>query len=165
MRKIVGSALAALVTMTVVAACRSPATPAPAGSPGAVAGTASGASTATMAVEGFLQAARTTDVRGMAQLFGTAEGSIAGRQPDADVEKRMRALACYLTHDGARLIDDVPGVGRGRLVTMELRQRELSARPRFTVVSAGNGRWFVESFDINALSDFCRPSDGTRPPG
>jgi hypothetical protein len=61
------------------------------------------------------------------------------RRPD--VEKRMRALACYLAHDQARVIDDLPAVGAGarRLVNVALRQRELARDVRFTVVPTAGG--------------------------
>lgn len=119
-----------------------------------------GATSAAAAVEGFLAAARVGDPRTMGFLFGTPAGPIAGRDAPADVEKRMRALACYLTHDSARIVDDLPAVAAGnrRLLTVALRQRELARETRFTVAPTGRGRWLVESFDIERLSDFCRPS-------
>ncbi len=134
--------------------------PARAGGGGAVVAPSGdvGALSAPQAVERFVQAARATDVRAMGALFGTSAGPVAARDPATDVEKRMRALACYLRHDAARLVEDMPAVtGAGRSVTMELRQRELVRRPRFAAVPGPRGRWFVESFDINAVSDFCRP--------
>jgi hypothetical protein len=119
-----------------------------------------GAASAAAAVEGFLAAARVSDPRTMGLLFGTPAGPIVGRDAPADVEKRMRALACYLTHDSARIIDDLPAVAAGnrRLLTVALRQRELARETRFTVVPTPRGRWLVESFDIERVSDFCRPS-------
>lgn len=110
-------------------------------------------------MEQFLSAARGTDVRAMGLLFGTAAGPIAGRDPADEVEKRMRALACYLAHDQARIVDDLPAVGAGprRVVAVALRQGELARETRFTAVPGPNARWFVESFDVERLSDFCRP--------
>lgn len=107
----------------------------------------------------FLQAAQTTDARTMSRYFGTRAGPTTVRDPATDVEKRMIALACYLQHDGARVLGDVPGVGTtgDRTVTVELRQRELVRQTRFTVVPGPNARWFVQAFDIDAVSDLCRP--------
>jgi hypothetical protein len=116
-----------------------------------------GAADAPAAVERFLGAARASDVHAMAAVFGTGEGSIASRDPAADVEKRMRALQCYLTHDASRLMGATPGPSQKQVVLVELRQRELTRQTRFTVVPGPQRRWFVESFDINAVSDFCRP--------
>ena len=95
----------------------------------------------------------------MSGYFGTRAGPTTTRDPAADVEKRMIALACYLQHDAARVLGDVPGVATAgdRTVTVELRQRELVRQTRFTVVPGPGGRWFVEAFDIDAVSDLCRP--------
>lgn len=95
----------------------------------------------------------------MGLLFGTAAGPVAARDGATEVEKRMRALACYLNHDASRVVDDLPAVGGGarRVLTVALRQRELARETRFTVVPGPRGRWYVEAFDIDRLSDFCRP--------
>lgn len=153
-RKIVGSVLVVVATLG-LPACRS-AAPAPSSAPVAQAGP--GAGTPSGAVEGFLEAARATDVPTMTRLFGTSGGPITEREGAEAVEKRMRALACYLTHDTARILENVPGVGQGRAIAVELKQRELTRRTRFSVVPGPGGRWFVEQFDINTLSDFCRPN-------
>ena len=118
-----------------------------------------GAVSASAAVTQFLSAARSADVRAMGLLFGTAAGPVAARDGSTDVEKRMRALACYLAHDQARVVDDLPAVGGGarRVLTVALRQRELARETRFTAVPGGAGRWYVEAFDVERLSDFCRP--------
>ena len=151
MRKI----LAALL-LVASAACR---TAAPGGGTagGPTAPGAPGAVDAAAAVDGFLGAARTGDTRAMARLFGTAAGPLSARQAPDDVEKRMRALQCYLTHDRMRVLGSAGATGTGQVLLVELRQRELVRQTRFTVVPGPERRWFVESFEINTLSDFCRP--------
>jgi hypothetical protein len=156
-RKIVGSVLV-VVAAVGLPGCRSAAPAVVRSSATGAVVTADGATNAAGAITAFLEAARVPEVGTMARLFGTANGPITEREGSAEVEKRMRALACYLTHDSARLVEDLPGVGSGRAVTVELRQRELTRRARFTTVPGPRGRWFVESFDINALADFCRPT-------
>jgi len=101
----------------------------------------------------------------MSGYFGTRAGPTTTRDPGPDVEKRMIALACYLQHDAARVLGDVPGVADAgdRTVTVELRQRELVRQTRFTVVPGPGSRWFVQAFDIDAVSDLCRP--GASRPG
>lgn len=118
-----------------------------------------GAAGPAAAVTEFLAASRLTDVRAMGLLFGTAAGPVAARDGATDVEKRMRALACYLAHDTARVVDDLPATGGGgrRALTVALRQRELARETRFTAVPGPAGRWYVEAFDVERLSDFCRP--------
>ncbi len=157
MRKIVGSALVVVATLA-LPACRAAAPVAGGSGSAPVAQAGPGAGTPSGAVEGFLQAASANDPSAMARLFGTAGGPITEREGAEAVEKRMRALACYLTHDGSRILDNLPGVGAGRAITVEIKQRELTRRTRFSVVPGPGGRWFVEQFDINSLSDFCRPA-------
>lgn len=152
---------ALLGVLSAVAGCGGSASARGATRPGAtgVAPSDAGAASAGGAVEQFLSAARVGDVRAMGLLFGTAAGPVAARDAAPDVEKRMRALACYLGHDSARILDDLPAVGGGarRVLTVALRQRELARETRFTVVPGPRGRWYVEAFDIDRLSDFCRP--------
>jgi hypothetical protein len=156
-RKIVGSVLVVVATVA-RPACRSAATPSVSTGTVVAAGPSADATSATGAITAFLTAARVTEVSAMAGLFGNANGPITEREGSSTVEKRMRALACYLGHDSARIVEELPGVGSSRAVTVELRQRELTRRARFTAVPGPRNRWFVESFDINALADFCRPT-------
>lgn len=118
-----------------------------------------GGTTSSAAVEAFLRAAQGPDANAMSGYFGTRAGPTTLRDPAADVEKRMIALACYLRADTYSVLSDVPGVtaGNDRTVTAELRQRDLVRRTRFTVVPGPGGRWFVNAFDIDAVSDLCRP--------
>jgi hypothetical protein len=157
-RKILGFAAVVALTAPGLAACRSGGAtsgagsgsvqPPPAGSAGAVSSQG--------AVERFLGAARASDHRTMGFVFGTAQGAIAARDGANDVEKRMRALGCYLMHDRAQVLEDVPGNGRERVVTVQLTQKELTKRTRFTTVPGPAGRWYVRAFDVDPLADFCR---------
>ena len=146
MRKIL-----AAMALVALAACR---TAAPAGG---AAGTDVGGADAAGAVERFLTAARSGDIPTMGRVFGTSGGAIAGRDPADAVEKRMRALQCYLTHDGSRVVGTQLGNGASQILTVELKQKELVRQTRFTAVPGPERRWYVESFDINSVSDFCRP--------
>jgi hypothetical protein len=158
-RTLVGRLALVSAAVIVAGACARGPAPATGARPSAAPADA-GAASATAAVTGFVAAARVNDVRTMGLLFGTAAGPVSARDAAGDVEKRMRALACYLAHDAARVTDDLPAVAAGerRLVTVAIRQRELARETRFTVVPNARGRWFVESFDVERLSDFCRPS-------
>ena len=143
MRKISLLALAALVAAT--PACRS----------AAVGGIAAGAPAPSDAVQRFVGAARAQDTRSMLALWGTSKGTVSDAN---DAEKRMIIFQCFLGHESARLVSDVPSMGAGRAVSMELRQGAITRQTKFTAVQGPGGRWFVESFDINALTDLCRPA-------
>jgi hypothetical protein len=125
-------------------------------------GPGTGAETGVAAVERFLGAAKARDTRGMSAVWGTAEGPMQGRVNDEETEKRMIVLQCFLTHDQARVTGELAAVGGGRQVTVELRQRELVRPTRFTAVSGPGARWYVESFDIEAVRDLCRPPERSR---
>lgn len=160
--------LAALLLVATVG-CRSAG--APSAGPAAASGTSAalppgapassstdvGATDGAGAVERFLGAAKAADAPGMARVFGTRAGPIASRESADAVEKRMRALQCYLAHDSARFVGASDGIGNTRVLVVELRQRELVRQTRFVAVPTSQRRWFVESFEINTLSDFCRP--------
>jgi hypothetical protein len=150
LRKIVAQAAAAVAVVLSLSACRS----APAGAFG---GGPAGALSANAAVQEFLAAAHEGRWQMMASLFGTSSGSITRRDEPNDVEKRMRTLQCYLTHDAARVVDDAPGQGAKRQLTVELRKQNLVRRTTFTAVPGSGDRWYVEAFDINAVADLCRP--------
>ena len=142
MRKISALALVALGALT--SGCR---TAAPGGLP-------AGAPAPSDAVQRFVGAARAQDTRSMLALWGTAKGSVGTGD---EAEKRMIIFQCFLGHDAARVLGDVPSLGAGRAVAVELRQGQLTRQTQFTAVQGPGGRWFVESFDINAVSDLCRP--------
>lgn len=145
MRKIVVSAAAAVAVLLGQTACRSM----PSGS------ASGGAPSAAGAVDGFLAAAHSGNMVAMASLFGTAKGSISERDRANDVEKRMRALQCYLTHDTARIVEDSPGLNNGRVLSVELKQRDRTRKTQFNAIEGPHQRWYVSSFDINAVADLC----------
>jgi len=137
-------ALVALVALA-PAACRTAA-------PG---GLAAGSPAPVDAVQRFVGAARAQDTRTMLTLWGTSKGIVDNSD---DAEKRMTIFQCFLGHEEARVVTDAPALGDSRAVTVELRQGALTRQTRFTTVQGPGARWFVESFDINALRDFCRPA-------
>ena len=149
MRKISVLALAALVALPSVA-CRT-------GAPG---GLAPGAPAPVDAVQRFVNAARTQDTGTMLALWGTSKGAVG---TGTDVEKRMIIFQCFLGHSAARVVTDAPNMGPGRAVTVELTQGEMVRQTKFSAIQGPGGRWFVESFDINAVTDFCRPAAKTNP--
>src|SRR5690625_2408806 len=51
-------------------------------------------------IEYFLTAARAGDLRGMAELFGTREGTVLARAPISEVEGGVHAVACLRRYEG-----------------------------------------------------------------
>jgi hypothetical protein len=135
-----------LVTLLLIGGCASGGG-APGGAPGAPAAPA--------AVERFLQLARDKDYSGMAWVFGNSEGAIVERDPVAEVEQRMYALANLLEHDSFTVGDPSPVPGRaGDAVRFDVAiRRGLQTRQvPFTVVLGPQNRWFVEQLGVEALT-------------
>jgi hypothetical protein len=146
------------IALVLVAACHGGAgnpSPAvrPAGAPFASA--AGGATSARAAVAGFLAAARNEDLQAMATVWGTAAGPARNTIPREELEKRELIMMCFLRHDRYQLVSDAESTGGQRRIEAELEQGMLIRRTAFFVVPAPDGRWYVQSFDLEAVRDFC----------
>ena len=146
------------LALVLVAACHSgAATPStsvrPAGAPfGSATG---GATSARAAVAGFLAAARNEDLQAMAIVWGTASGPARNTIPREELEKRELIMMCFLRHDRYQLVSDAESTGGQRRVEVELEQGMVIRTTAFLVVPTPGGRWFVQSFDMEAVRDFC----------
>jgi len=106
-------------------------------------------------IEYFLTAARAGDLRGMAELFGTREGTVLARDPISEVEVRMHALASLLENDGYTIEEPefVPGRLGGAVeipVRLEMRGREFTVP--FTLVRTDEGRWLIERIGLEGVT-------------
>jgi hypothetical protein len=146
------------LALVLVAGCRasSPA-PAPAVRPAGApfARSSGGATTARAAIAAFLAAARSEDLQAMADIWGTAAGPARNTIPRAELEKRELIMMCFLRHDRYQLVSDTESTGGQRRIEAELEQGMLLRTTAFTVVPASDGRWYVQSFDMEALREFC----------
>jgi hypothetical protein len=146
------------IALILVAACHSAApqrttTVRPAGAPvGTVSG---GATSPRAAVAGFLTAARNEDLQAMALVWGTPAGPARNNIPREELEKRELIMMCFLRHDRYQLVSDAESTAGQRRIEVELEQGMLIRRTALTVVPAPDGRWYVQSFDIEAVRDFC----------
>jgi hypothetical protein len=146
------------VALVLVAACHSAAaTPSssvsPAGAPfGPVTG---GATSARAAVASFLAAARNEDLQALAMVWGTASGPARNTIPRDELEKRELIMICFLRHDRYQLVSDAESTGGQRRIEAELEQGMVIRTTAFTVVPGPDGRWYVQSFDMEAVRDFC----------
>ena len=108
-----------------------------------------------LAVERFLNAANARDLDTMARLFGTKDGSILKRDPRAEVEQRMYALASVLRHDNYSLEGEGPVPGRlGEAVRLIIRMHinERVVDVPFIVVQTKKDGWLVEQIDIEKIT-------------
>lgn len=118
-----------------------------------------------LAVEGFMKAAncvasdkcatKAQELQSMGRLFGTKDGPIVDRDPRAEVEKRLFAVASLVQSDDYKLLGQtiVPGrVGEAVQVDVNLTQGDKTLRVPFIVVHAKSGDWLVEQIDTKALT-------------
>jgi hypothetical protein len=146
------------IALVLVAACHSAAPqPTPGVRPtGAPFGTASGGATSARAAVGaFLAAARNEDLQAMAVVWGTSAGPARNAIPREELEKRELIMMCFLRHNRYQLVSDAESTAGQRRIEAELEQGMLIRRTAFIVVPAPDGRWYVQSFDMEALRDFC----------
>jgi hypothetical protein len=138
--------LIVLVALGLLAGCARSA-PRPAAGPGAPAAPA--------AVDRFLGLAAQRNYVEMGWVFGTQDGPIVRRDPLAEVEKRMFALASVLENDGYVLgaATPVPGrTGSAMSFTVSLQRQGQEYQVPITAVRGPEGRWFVEQVAIEAIT-------------
>jgi hypothetical protein len=146
------------IALILVAACHSAASqqpPAvrPAGAP--FASGSGGATSARAAVAAFMTAARNEDLQAMALVWGTAAGPARNIIPREELEKRELIMICFLRHDRYEMISDVGSTAGQRRIEVAVEQGTLRRTTAFTVVPAADGRWYVQTFEIEALRDLC----------
>lgn len=114
-----------------------------------------GAPAPTVAVERFLQLAGEREYLGMGWLFGTATGAVLERDPAAEVEQRMFALATLLQNEGYEVGTgtSVPGrVGAAQRFDVRLRRGGREHSVPIVAVRGPGGRWLVEQVDVEAVT-------------
>jgi hypothetical protein len=146
------------LALLLVAACQSGGpkhTPGvrPAGAP--FASGSGGATSPRAAVAGFLAAAQQEDLQAMAGMWGTAAGPARNTIQREELEKRELIMMCFLRHDRYHMVADAGSTNGQRRIEVELEQGTLSRTSAFIVVPAPDGRWYVQSFDMESLRDFC----------
>jgi hypothetical protein len=139
------------VLFVALAACGGVATPAQSQAPAAPAQATGPAEV----VERFLRLASTRSYLQMGQLFGTVEGPITSRDPQAQVERRMYAIADILQNERfvIRGQQSIPGRGAEVMqLTVQVTRGGQRRDVPFVVVRANNGGWLVEQIDLQVLT-------------
>ena len=118
-------------------------------------GALTGAATAQLAVEQFLKAVNAKDIQAMSTMFGTNKGPARETMDRTELEKRLVILACYFTHDTARILGEDPGTGGHREVRVEVKKGNMTRQTTFYAIQGPGRRWYVDNMDIAAVRDFC----------
>jgi hypothetical protein len=147
------------VLLVLAAACHAaPPTPGavqPAGAPLAGGGSFGGAVSPRAAVSSFLAAVHAEDLQALASVWGTAAGPARNTIPREELEKRELIMMCFLRHDRYRLTSDAESTGGQRRIEVEVSLQDLTRTTSFITVPAAGGRWYVQSFDMEAVRDIC----------
>lgn len=107
------------------------------------------------AVERFMRLVGTKNYVQMGYLFGTREGPIIRRDPEAQVERRMYAIADILQNDRFVIRGQQPIPGRGpeatQLDVLVTHQGTPIPVP-FIVVQTPQGEWLIEQIDLERIT-------------
>jgi hypothetical protein len=124
----------------------------------APAGSITGAASARAAVLAFLDAGKNQDLQALSAVWGSSEGSVrdVGAIPRDEMEKRELVMLCYLSHDSHQIVSDAPATNNERVLTAQLKHGSLTRSANFYAVAGPDGRWYVRTFDMEALTDLCR---------
>lgn len=150
-----------LASITLISACATspskatPGAPLPAVAPR---GSGTGATDARAAVLAFLEAAKTQDLQALSAVWGSPDGSVrdTGAIPREEMEKRELVMLCYLSHDSHQILSEAPAANNERVIAAQLHRGNLVRTSNFYAVAGPGGRWYVRSFDMEPLTDFCR---------
>ena len=91
----------------------------------------------------------------MSLVWGTKDGPAAATMDRTSLEQREVILDCYLKHDTYRIITETPAASDERVMNTELTFKNLTRSTNFYLTPGPQGRWYVRSFDADALRDLC----------
>ena len=122
----------------------------------AASGPMTGATSSDAAVQQFLFAAKAQDLQALSAVWGNEESPVRDRADRQELERRLLIMVCHLRHDESRIGPAQAGEGGRVMHRVDLTQGTKTAAPIFTTVrNRKSGRWFVETFDMTAVSGFC----------
>jgi hypothetical protein len=112
----------------------------------------------TLVIDQFMRALNSEpkDLATMGRLFGTKEGPISGRDPKAQVEQRMFALASVLHHDDYEVVREqqVPGrTGEATQLLVRITAGKNTNTVPFTMVRYKDGAWLIEQIGIDQITN------------
>ena len=108
-----------------------------------------------LVIEQFMRAVNAKDLARMAQLFGTKDGPIAGRDQREQVEQRMFAIASVLGHEDFEIQGEQLVPGRTTEATRVMVKVTISGKSHavpFTLVRYKENNWLVEQIGIDVIT-------------
>lgn len=156
MRKLIGLGLLLL------AGCQRQATvssPAPASATGGV-GVIGGATQAE-ALSAFMTAAKAEDLQAVGAFWGDHEGLAREKVSRSEFEMRAYIMVKCLRHDRYAILSESNAAAGRRVLNVQLTKDGgsrgiLTKSTNFKAVRGPQGRWFIETFEIEPLTQICQ---------
>ena len=116
------------------------------------------ATSASGAVQSFMQAVADSNVVKMASLWGTASGPAAKTNQPPDWQRRIAIMQAYLRNDSFRITSDVPEADQSRRgLLVEIKRSTCTWTVPFTAIKIRDGSWIVTQLDLAAAGNPARP--------
>ena len=113
---------------------------------------------ATAAVQSFMQAVADSNLAKMASLWGTASGPASKTHQPSDYERRIVIMQSYLRNDDSRIVSDTPEDNPTKhSVQVEIRRSACTWTVPFVVIHLADGSWLVNQLDLVAAGNPARP--------
>lgn len=114
-----------------------------------------GAATPRAAVQRFMAAAKLQDLQEMSNIWGSASGPARSTMDQQTLEQREVILMGCLKHDTYSVLSEAPAPTGERLLSIELKHKDLTRSTNFYVTRGPADRWYVRSLDLDPLRDIC----------
>lgn len=107
----------------------------------------------------FMQAVADSNLRRMAELWGTERerASASATGVPSDFGQRVMIMQAYLRNGGHRVIADLEGQRGRRIITLELDRPGCKKQVPFTLIRARNGEWMISAVDLDAAGNPLKP--------
>lgn len=116
------------------------------------------ATSASGAVQSFMQAVADSNTEKMAALWGTANGPASRTNQPPDYRRRVAIMQAYLRNESFRITSDVPDPGENRrALQVEIKRDTCTWSVPFVAIKANDGHWLVTQVDLAAAGNPARP--------
>ncbi len=116
------------------------------------------ATSASGAVQGFMQAVADSNVGKMASLWGTANGPASKTNQPPDWQRRVAVMQAYLRNQSFRIKSDDPQADANRrLLQVEIKRDTCTWTVPFVALKSRDGTWLVTQVDLAAAGNPARP--------
>ena len=116
---------------------------------------APGGSDASIAVRGFMAAAKLQNVQSLAMWWGSANGPTRDAVSRDELEKRELIMLKCLKHDRYDVVGEAPSAGGAHDMVVNVLYHNSENTTHLTVVAGPGNRWYVQDVDLKPLHSTC----------